>query len=201
MTAAELRRQFPRAPESFIARNATPEDALAPKRRSLAQMTMDAFERLEKAGKLPPAPPALRPPMKPFSAFIPLPIISEANTREHWRAKAERVAKQREKTAFYLRSELAGNPKPCSIELYRQSPRKLDDDNLANAFKHVRDEIAAILGFDDRDESVKWIYRQGRHLFPLESVSGFGIKITWPEPVAHCPHCHQALPRPPSSVV
>ena len=44
--------------------------------------------------------------------------------------------------------------------LVRCSPRKLDDDNLASAFKAIRDEVAKQLGVDDGGDRVEWVYRQ-----------------------------------------
>lgn len=38
--------------------------------------------------------------------------------------------------------------------------RRLDSDNLANACKPLRDEIADWLGVDDGDERVRWQYGQ-----------------------------------------
>lgn len=193
MTAAELRRQFPRAPESFIARNATPEAEARPKRRSLAQMNMDAFDRLVKAGKLPPTPWEFHPP-EHFEQFLPIPIISEANTREHWRKKAKRVQNQRRDVTLALSEYLTGCRTPKRVCLCRIAARRLDDDNLANAFKHVRDAIAAILGFDDRDPAVHWVYDQAK---PDKDTPkpGFKVFIDW-EAAPLCPHCRQALPRP-----
>lgn len=53
---------------------------------------------------------------------------------------------------------------PADVFLTRIAPRKLDSDNLAASFKHVRDEVARWLGVDDGIESVVWHYaqRQGK---------------------------------------
>jgi len=43
--------------------------------------------------------------------------------------------------------------RPLRITLVRIGPRRLDDDNLAGALKHVRDGIADSLEIDDGDET------------------------------------------------
>lgn len=42
------------------------------------------------------------------------------------------------------------------ISLTRFGRRKLDDDNLAGAFKPLRDKIAKDLGVNDADSRVRW---------------------------------------------
>jgi hypothetical protein len=50
---------------------------------------------------------------------------------------------------------------PCHVILARVSAGCLDDDNLAYAFKNVRDGIADALGVDDGSiATVSWEYRQ-----------------------------------------
>lgn len=77
----------------------------------------------------------------------PIKIESEANKREHHLAKARRTAAQRS-IVRAMWSE-AGRTKdielPVLVHLVRLGPRGLDDDNLANGFKHVRDELAICL--------------------------------------------------------
>jgi hypothetical protein len=49
---------------------------------------------------------------------------------------------------------------PCVVELTRLSARKLDDDNLAAAFKSFRDGVADALGIDDGGAAVTWRYAE-----------------------------------------
>lgn len=55
---------------------------------------------------------------------------------------------------------------PCTVTLTRISPRPLDDDNLAYAFKGIRDFVADKLiprlakGRADGDPRIEWRYRQ-----------------------------------------
>lgn len=90
-----------------------------------------------------------------------LALKSEANERGHAVAKAGRTARQRSATGSTLRV-LAGLPPPvpCRVVITRVSPRPLDSDNLTGSAKHVRDEVAAWLGVDDRDPRVEWLVAQ-----------------------------------------
>jgi len=49
---------------------------------------------------------------------------------------------------------------PVTVTLTRVGPRRLDDDNLAAAFKFMRDTIAAFLGLDDGSPLYIWRYAQ-----------------------------------------
>ncbi len=106
---------------------------------------------------------------------IPLHLKSVANLREHWATKAKRVKIQRGYVRTHVRH---GQPmnlgnlnravalltlgEVLEVTLIRVGPRKLDDDNLASAFKHIRDQMAHELGVDDGGDSVRWTYRQER---------------------------------------
>jgi hypothetical protein len=92
-------------------------------------------------------------------------VVTETNTHGHWRTKAKRVSAQR--TAVYVawcKSPLCG-PEAWAhlakvvVTLTHVGPR-MDDDNLATAFKAVRDEIAANVGPDDGDAFYAWRYGQ-----------------------------------------
>lgn len=52
--------------------------------------------------------------------------------------------------------------RPMVVTFTRVSPRKLDDDNLAFAFKGIRDEVAAYFGMDDADPRIEWRYAQAK---------------------------------------
>ena len=98
-------------------------------------------------------------PVTPI-AIIAMKLPSLANSRLHWRERARVVKDQRTHVAFTL----AGSPRPptpCVIHLERHGVRLLDDDNLASAFKGVRDEVALWLAVDDKPGSgVEWRYAQ-----------------------------------------
>jgi hypothetical protein len=51
---------------------------------------------------------------------------------------------------------------PLEITLVRVGKRDLDDDNLAGAFKAVRDGVADWLGINDGSKKLVWKYEQTR---------------------------------------
>lgn len=94
---------------------------------------------------------------------LPLRTVSGLNVREHWRARHRRVKAEREAVAWALK----GKPVPelpVTVTMTRLAPSNgLDQgDNLNSAFKGCRDQIAAWLGVDDRDQRVTWSYAQRR---------------------------------------
>lgn len=92
---------------------------------------------------------------------VHLRTISAPNAREHWRARATRVAAERE--AVRMAWLVAGSPRvpvPGVVTMTRVSPRGLDDDNLRGALKAVRDEVALIAGADDGSRELAWQYAQ-----------------------------------------
>ena len=95
-----------------------------------------------------------------------LKTVSEANTRgrgwqgKHFRGKAQAVR---------VRAELLDGRKrlprpPFICRLVRIGPKRLDDDNLASAFKAIRDDIADFFGVDDGDTTaIRFEYGQEAH--------------------------------------
>ena len=119
--------------------------------------------------------------------ILPLRIVSESNSREHWAKKAARHKLQQK----VVRSQVdcKGISLPCSITLTRLAPRSLDDDNLQMAFKWVRDELSdlilpdavpvyidkkgklkALKGRADNDPRIAWHYAQ-------EKSKAYAIRI------------------------
>ena len=98
-------------------------------------------------------PPSVSP--RPGGLFMCLPIAlqSESNMREHWASRHHRRARQRVTVRFFTAHFRHVTP-PCDVTITRIAPKRLDDDNLVGSAKAVRDEIAALLGVDDADESV-----------------------------------------------
>lgn len=93
---------------------------------------------------------------------MPLKVVSEANLREHWAAVSKRKNYQRgwakNITASFIRDVVL--PERMTVTLTRYGKRRMDDDNLANGFKAVRDGIADALGIDDGSNRIAWRYRQ-----------------------------------------
>ena len=90
--------------------------------------------------------------------IYPIKIISEANQREHWAAKAKRVKAHRKAGWAIIRSLKV--MLPVTVLLTRIGVRKLDDDNLAGAFKGLRDGIADGFGVADNDDRIIFVYDQ-----------------------------------------
>lgn len=106
-----------------------------------------------------------------MSVSVPIPglrLVSEANAREHWSAKARRVKQQRNLVTLALRGTVAAQMllvAPLEVTITRIGPRRLDDDNATGSAKAVRDAIAAVLGVDDGDDRVRWRVEQARGPF------------------------------------
>ena len=99
---------------------------------------------------------------------LPLRIISEPNTNQHWSVRYKRAKEQKRCVwaAFY--NEQPDIKLPCEVVLTRNAPRKLDDDNLIASFKAIRDEIADHLipglrpGMADSSPAIAWHYKQNK---------------------------------------
>lgn len=96
-----------------------------------------------------------------MSLELPLRTKSMANARLHWAAKARIVKAERQAVALMCKA-ITPALVPCAVRLTRTSPGELDDDNLRGALKAVRDELARLLGIDDRDPRVRWFYAQAK---------------------------------------
>ena len=131
----------------------------------------------------------LAPTWRRLHAFdFELLVISEANhSGEHPMTRAKRAKRQRETTLIALTRHIGRLEGRKLLEregkllvcLTRLSMGRLDDDNLAGAFKHVRDEIASWLGCDDNPGApVRWSVHQEPHkryrLRPMVKVEILG---------------------------
>jgi hypothetical protein len=90
-------------------------------------------------------------------------VVSEANRRDHWTVAARRAEIQAE--ALVKALDGAGltdhhPPLPVLITFTRIGRQTLDTDNLARAFKALRDRLAEWIGVDDGDVRVEWQYVQ-----------------------------------------
>lgn len=99
--------------------------------------------------------------------------ISEANQREHWAAKLTRKRTQQSTFHVLWRVHKPKVKLPATITFTRYSTHTLDSDNLAGAFKHVRDQLAKEIGIDDGSKEIKFEYAQERtkkreHYFTVE---------------------------------
>ena len=96
-----------------------------------------------------------------IDVFLPIPLKSRANMRQHW-GQRQRMAKQQRNGAHRLMRALVGGPPPAPlvITMTRVGARRLDSDNVATACKSCRDGIADWLGIDDGSPLLEWQYDQ-----------------------------------------
>jgi hypothetical protein len=102
--------------------------------------------------------------------LAPIRVVSEANERCHHMVRFKRKrAQQQEIHVEWKRATRGGKVSlPCVVYLTRIGLQRLDDDNLASAFKFVRDQIARELGVDDGGDLVEFRYGQiavGRRVY------------------------------------
>jgi hypothetical protein len=91
-----------------------------------------------------------------ISFTVPIRTINKNNVDEHWTVRRRRVLKERNAVALcWLRLQVEV---PCQVRLVRIGPRRnqLDDDGCTAALKTIRDEVARLIGVDDRDPRVTW---------------------------------------------
>lgn len=119
--------------------------------------------------------------MRPVVVELPVRIISEANSRQHWRKAAarKRVHRMTARTMLQMYSRPMGETEQFTITLTRVAPRKLDDDNLASGFKAVRDGVADWLGIDDGSPRLRWQYAQ--HKGDAGKYCAW-VKVEWEKP-------------------
>jgi hypothetical protein len=92
--------------------------------------------------------------------------VSEANCHRHWCGRQKRAKAQRAAVLVYLMRAGAGamraaKPEGLAVRFTRVGKQYLDDDNLAGAFKHVRDGVAEFFGVDDGNRGFwTWNYDQ-----------------------------------------
>lgn len=131
-------------------------------------------------------------PIPPLTSLLHLEVPgylpSAGNERGSWKKRYfGRSKKQRETIALYLKTlpfaQMEGllailhGGQQLQVTLCRQSPRQLDPgDNIASAFKSVRDELANAFNVNDRDPRVIYLYeqRKGPELYTVEVHLGPG---------------------------
>lgn len=210
MTLEELRMRYPNKAEWFYAemirqdnasrrqlasQPATPSYAFSPPPTVIPPKASNAKERAKAPifaeSPLQPARPDQLGPTR-FKLFVPIPIDSSANSRPMvWQQRAKKVKKLREAVGLFLSSLRSCRELgiPTVVTFNRIGRQTLDRDNLVSAFKGVQDEIASILGFDDREKSVVWLHEQSLN---RKVAPGFEVEVRWGG-VAICPCCKQPI--------
>lgn len=96
---------------------------------------------------------------------IPIKTINELNAHAHWRTRHKRAKMQRHIVRMFLgQRRVVPPPMPMRITFTRIAPGNgLDPgDGLPSAFKAIRDELADIIGVNDRSPLYEWVYAQRR---------------------------------------
>jgi hypothetical protein len=106
-------------------------------------------------------------------------VDSPNRYEEHFRWRHRRRSGEAKAT----KEALSGHeqpPLPLRCRLVRCAPGRVDDDNLAGAFKAVRDAVARWLGTDDGPGGgVQWEYAQEKHRERIERLGRQGrVKVT-----------------------
>lgn len=94
-------------------------------------------------------------------------VVSEANRRDHWAVRRRRAREQAEDTILALATlgprvkARLQRAKRVRVRFVRLGGRKLDSDNLAGAFKAVRDALCnRWLKIDDGSNHYEWEWPQ-----------------------------------------
>jgi hypothetical protein len=109
---------------------------------------------------------AVPPRPNPQLVFtMPVRVDSHTNSWCGWKATWKKQKTQKNETFVAWNQATRGVCScvlslPCVVRLTRVGQKRLDDDNLRESFKAVRDAIARIIGIDDGDERIKWEYEQ-----------------------------------------
>lgn len=115
--------------------------------------------------------------MTTYQLDLLITIKSVSNLREHWARKYKREAKQRMIVRANL-NRIVSIIIPDSVTLIRNESRMLDTDNLAIAFKHIRDEIANHFNVrDDPKGPIEWSY--GQEKTKSRKISYISIVFEW----------------------
>lgn len=93
---------------------------------------------------------------------LPCRVRSEANQRCHWAERRRRFAEQRlQMHRVFCWAVLQGWLPPLPLVVtFTHLGKVMDDDNLAGAFKGLRDALAVGFDVDDGDERIEWRYAQ-----------------------------------------
>lgn len=98
-----------------------------------------------------------------ITVALPIKTVSEANQREHWASRHRRKKAQQAVAVPILRAALKPIPSPpLTITFTRVSVSRMDPDNLAGAMKHIQDALCHVIGIDDGDERLTFVYQQKR---------------------------------------
>ena len=89
-------------------------------------------------------------------------LLPWGNSRMYWRSESSKKRKQKHLTMVQLQSLGIAPNLPCTIVLQRVKHRgSLDDDNVPDCMKYVRDTVARWMGLkNDKAPGLKFLYGQ-----------------------------------------
>lgn len=90
--------------------------------------------------------------------------VSELNQRECWQARLRRKKAQQSaaRPVFLAAFNLTRPKPPLAITFTRVSVMRLDPDAIGCAMKHLQDCLCSVLGIDDGDDRLTFVYQQRR---------------------------------------
>lgn len=94
--------------------------------------------------------------------IVPCRVKSEANQRCHWAERRKRFKEQEDALRLVMSAAWLADwipDLPLRIT-WMHVGRRFDSDNLAGAFKGLRDCLATLFDVDDGDERITWEYQQ-----------------------------------------
>jgi predicted Fe-S protein YdhL (DUF1289 family) len=105
---------------------------------------------------------------RPLKLGLSLVVVSAANRNWHWAYRHKREKAEKDQVLAALMTlglspseRLAKFAFGCHVVFTLVGGNRLDDDNLARAYKHWRDAVAAWVGYDDGDrEKITFAYEQ-----------------------------------------
>ena len=112
--------------------------------------------------------------MRDVQFTIPGHLPSRANERLHWRARYKLSRNQRQGAHMDTLAAMGRHRprKPVTVTMTRVSRQRLDDDNVAGAFKSIRDGIADAFGVDDSPSGpITWKYAQRRGVLARAEIT------------------------------
>lgn len=119
-----------------------------------------AIARAEAEGRVVEQRPRRKAQPLPVTFMVNVQVKSEANQRCHWAVRRRRFAAQAEMLTVVWHASIDDElPLPLRVT-FTHLGRRMDDDNLAGAFKACRDRVALLIGVDDGDPQVEWRYEQ-----------------------------------------
>lgn len=132
-------------------------------------------------GRKPSVAPPAQPELRAVVTVPGVPVVAEANRRDHWAVRRRRGLVQK---AAALKALVALGPavrdrfraaEVVTVRFVRIGGKRLDSDNLVGGFKAIRDQLAKWLLVDDGSDRLRWEWpaqEAGEKGFRIELTAG-----------------------------